>query len=251
MKVLVFALYLAATSASSIQNGETGASLDLIDPINDLVLKIIHEIQSHMHDGIPSLGIPPLDPLNITKYNFDINESKVKVYGQLRNVTVLNLSSFNVTNISTHVFKRSVNVSIEIPRLTIEGLYWLKGKALSFFPISGKGPFELIPKDTRVMIFTTLTYHEGHFIVDQFDYKVTISDLRADFEGIYGSEIVSNVLNKILNGFGVSLFNRLEPLVHEDIRQVLIKEIDRLLRDIRVKLDGARGSVATLEDLIT
>jgi len=37
-----------------------------------------------MHDGIPSLGIPPLDPLNITKYNFDINESKVKAYGQLR-----------------------------------------------------------------------------------------------------------------------------------------------------------------------
>lgn len=55
-----------------------------MDPISDLVLKIIKEIQSHMHDGIPSMGIPPLDPLNISKYDFDVREPSFKAYGQIR-----------------------------------------------------------------------------------------------------------------------------------------------------------------------
>jgi len=224
--------FLQLQSPCSILQNWEGA-FDWKNPINDLVLKIIHEIQIHMHDGIPPY-IPPLDPLNISKYDFDVQESGFKAKGSLRDMIVKNLSTFNVTNIDTNLLKRSVNVSVEILNLQGTGTYTLDGKALSFIPVTGSGPFILIPKDTKCTTHATLGYQEGHFVLDTFDYEVTIGGIYAKFDGIYGGGMISDLLNSILNRFAMTLFYKLEPLVHEDIRKVLMDDIDRLLRDIKI-----------------
>lgn len=114
--------------------------------------------------------------------------------------------------------------------ISILGDYTLKGKAFSFFPVTGQGDFLLKPEDAKCTIYTQLGYKDGHFYLTSFDYKLTIGDIYAKFDGIYGSGLISDILNQILNNFGTALFNRLEPLVHEDIRKELMEDIDRILK---------------------
>ncbi len=48
------------------------------DAMTSVLLRIILDIQDSMKTGDPSLGVPPMDPLNITKIEFEATGVKHK-----------------------------------------------------------------------------------------------------------------------------------------------------------------------------
>jgi len=206
------------------------------DPITEIILKTILDIKSHMHEGIPALGIPPLDPFKIPDYHFDLKEPKYKLAGNglLSKVVIRNLSSFNVTEIKTDIKNMIINLTLEIPNFSIDGFYTLNGKAMSFFPIRGEGSFFLRPKNVQCFMTTEIGFANEHLYVKKFDFSLEIGDVYSHFDGLYGGGIVSNILNKVINAFGLTLFDKLEPTFHNQIRNVLIDELNAVLKDINL-----------------
>ncbi len=64
----------------------------------------------------------------------------------------------------------------------------------------------------------------------EFDFGVKLTDVYVKFDGIFGAgRTISRAFNKIINSFGLKLFNKLEPRLHEKVRKRGIAEINKVL----------------------
>ncbi|OXA58232.1 uncharacterized protein LOC110847733 isoform X2 [Folsomia candida] len=206
------------------------------DMMTSVLLRVILDIQDNMKNGDAVKRIPPLDPLNISRLEFDIKINKNHKYGikgELRNVVAEGMSTFKVTDIKSDMMEMEANVSLLIDTLRLFGDYDMRGKIARIFPISGNGTFFLQPKQLQVAVFTKLRYSkEGQLEISHFDFHVNVTDIFVKFNGFRGAwKIISRGINKILNSFGLAIFNKLEPRLHDRIRQRTINEINMKLLD--------------------
>lgn len=64
-----------------------------------------------------------------------------------------------------------------------------------------------------------------------FDFAVSLDDIFVKLNGILGARRrVSGAFNKILNSFGIKLFRRLEPKIHERVRNRGINATNKFLQ---------------------
>ncbi|CAL8091489.1 unnamed protein product [Orchesella dallaii] len=214
------------------------------DYLSKLILKIINDLKQHMHDGIPSLGIPPLDPLQLDDNSFHVSKSyQYDIAGNTRRSQIENLREFNVTHISTSILRLQVNMSIDIPFVLVTGRYSLRGKLINVIPVSGNGPFILKPEDVTASITSELKLEHSHFQMKSMDFNLDMRDLFVQFQGLYGGNSVGNLVNKLLNKFGLGLYHKIESKLHESLRVALMTVINEKLKEIPlVQLVGGMNS---------
>jgi hypothetical protein len=95
--------------------------------------------------------------------------------------------------------------------------------------VYGNGPFILRPVGVKYKIFAFAGLKNGHLHMNTLDFQVNIRDLETEFGGLYGGGIIGNVLNRLLDALGTKLFYRLEPEFHNQIREILMKQINKML----------------------
>lgn len=122
------------------------------------------------------------------------------------------------------------NITLSIPFVILTGTYNLKGKALEFIPIKGKGPYIIKPSNLKTAVTTSLKLTHGHIQMTSMDFKLQMNSLYAHFEGLFGGSPLNNIANSLMNRFGATLFRRIEPKVHERVRIALLTEINSLLK---------------------
>merc|ERR1711892_1448145 len=129
MKVfLILTTVLSLTSARAVRD----------DNLDAYLRQILELLKAQMPGGIPDLGIPPLDPLQIPHFDISpIEEDIVKVTIEIDNLVISNLATFE-TKIA----------HLDIEQLSLADLrgdadYKLDGTIASIFPLCGEGPMML------------------------------------------------------------------------------------------------------------
>lgn len=93
-------------------------------------------------------------------------------------------------------------------------------------PIFGNGKFLLAPKQAKIAVFSKFGYKDGILELLSFDFDIKLLDLFVKFDGIWGA---GRNLNAIVNSFGLKAFNKMEPTIHEKVRQRGLHEINKIL----------------------
>lgn len=106
----------------------------------------------------------------------------------------------------------------------------MKGKLVRVIPVSGAGPYKLSPADVTTYIRTHLKLEHNHLQVTNMDFSLDMAKLYVKFDGLMGGGTVGNFINSILNKFGLRLFHKIEPRVHDKLRAALITEINEKLK---------------------
>ncbi|BFF89241.1 uncharacterized protein DMAD_08035 [Drosophila madeirensis] len=173
--------------------------------------------------GIKELGLIPLDPLHITKFNIGRNpHSPVSIDLSFREVDLLGLSR----GISKHVggfttdLSKPIEFVMEAPELAFKGPYSVDGKVL-ILPIVGKGRAEIVLKHCKVHFFITLRPirkgdHQTYAEVTDIKMQIDPSHVSYKLEGLFhGQKDLSDNMHILINENWQDIFNELKPSIGE------------------------------------
>ncbi|KAJ8716744.1 hypothetical protein PYW07_003371 [Mythimna separata] len=91
-------------------------------------------------DGLPALGVPPMDPMKLK--NVKLHEGDLKVL--FSDMAVTGARKLKVLKVERDINKHTLKIAGECP-IEVSGEYDASGQLL-FTPVTGKGPFKVICK---------------------------------------------------------------------------------------------------------
>lgn len=103
-----------------------------------------------MPDGIPDIGVPPVDPLVIPNIDENIDEGVAKMVLRMRHINITGISKFQIQLLKADLERGFANFSIALPELTADGYCYMDGKIIGIFPIRGDGPFFIQVTEVRI-----------------------------------------------------------------------------------------------------
>ena len=98
------------------------------------------ELRPRLPEGIPEIGLQPLDPFHLEKLDFKTGRGNVVIKAHFTNITMKYLTSFTKAIFRINTKQRVLNFEFEAPRVRIDGIYNLGGNIL-FIPVGGSGPY--------------------------------------------------------------------------------------------------------------
>ncbi|XP_035231358.1 uncharacterized protein LOC118203175, partial [Stegodyphus dumicola] len=111
------------------------------EKLSSFIREILENFREQMPDGIPDIGVPPVDPLVIPNIDEDIDDGIARMQLRMRQINITGISKFEIKLLKADLEKGFANFSISVPELTADGYCFMNGKILGIFPISSDGPF--------------------------------------------------------------------------------------------------------------
>ncbi|XP_012263652.2 circadian clock-controlled protein daywake-like [Athalia rosae] len=138
---LVF-LSVLATALASLPPGVMPCSTDGdLETYNNCVLQQVAVLRPYLPKGIASLKLPALDPLLLPSLTIDRNLDALKIKANMTQVHVYGVSNFLIDELKAHPKDLSVEMTLSLPELQVNGDYDIQGRIL-LLPLSGVGNFK-------------------------------------------------------------------------------------------------------------
>ncbi|GFV21826.1 uncharacterized protein TNCV_4525131 [Trichonephila clavipes] len=132
------------TIVSGKESDITGEEVKEYDEkLSEFIKEILENFREQMPEGIPDIGIPPIDPLVIPDIDEDIDDGIAKMVLRMRDINILGISKFHIVDLKADLEKGFANFSISLPELTASGDCYMNGKILGIFPMNSDGPFNI------------------------------------------------------------------------------------------------------------
>merc|ERR1712037_635452 len=167
------------------------------DNIDQYIRDILELIKSQMPNGIPDLGIPPLDPFDIPHIDEDIIDVDIAV----EDLVVKNISTFETKQAHLDLEALTLLLQLDIADLRGDASYVLDGTVLGFLPIYGNGSMWLEVWGLELYgAAGVLINADGFLEVTRMNITAEVSgEIKLHLNNLYGDSI-NNLLN-VLGGF--------------------------------------------------
>lgn len=111
------------------------------------------------------------------------------------------------------------------------GKYHIKGfgRMVIPIPIYGKGRVVIESHKIQTQVHIEIGFSdEGELVLKEFDFGLGMSQINVKFQGLTGSMITKR-WNEIINSMGLKMFAKMEPKIHDKIRERSIRGINKAL----------------------
>ncbi|XP_055384413.1 circadian clock-controlled protein daywake [Condylostylus longicornis] len=201
--------------------------------IDDCVWKSIDKLRPYLISGIPTLNIPPMEPLLVPLVKVDQSVGPIYVKSQYNDVKIMGTSKFVVEDLKMNFDDNSFSLQIYFPTLNITSDYSITGKIL-IMPIIGKGA--LNANFTDVVVTSVLSgerfkknntngIEEEYFRVTDVKVHFKIGGSNTHLDNLFnGDPRLGNSMNKFLNDNWHIIAYEIKPILEEAISE-MIKEL--------------------------
>ncbi|KAK8388160.1 hypothetical protein O3P69_020207 [Scylla paramamosain] len=200
-----------------------------IDPpgngeIADLVVMAIEAARPLLETGIPSLGIPPIDPFGpIPPVNFHIDVSGLRMDGTVSETQVRNLAQSLLLNSALIIS-------------TWMGCTMLMDSSPACFPVFGDGGFTLDTYDTGFSGGAKVSYNvfTDHITLKDLTFDVFFKDLKMEMECINGCGDMSDLINGVVSQIGPAVFEAVWNAIEPPLASLIQDGINYILKNISI-----------------
>merc|ERR1712156_1345449 len=188
------------------------------DPVDDFLKQILELLKEMMPDGVPELGIPPLDPFAVPHFDIPhIQEDIITADVSIENLVIRNLSTFETR--LAHLDLESLSLTLELGLSDLRGdaIYNLTGNILGLIPLYGNGDIWLEIYDLDLFASAAVLINEQGFV------KVQSMVVSAEFSSI------KIHLDNLLNLLGDYIWEQLKVILFPLLESVLTDVINDAL----------------------
>lgn len=181
MKVLVcFVLsYIACVYAGSLPSFITPCSRS--DPnLNECVEKVISAAGAKFTEGIPELGIAPLDPVELG--TVVVNNPALKI--TFTDTVVTGLKGFRVNTYKINPEKGKATLDFTA-NVTLKAHYDMNGQVL-ILPIRGNGQSKIKITNLNIVVKYDFEEKDGHWIVPSYKDHYKMDRAQFKFTNLFG-----------------------------------------------------------------
>jgi len=218
----------------------------LDNSVSDYIIMVLENLREKMISGIPSIGVPVLDPLTIGGLGLDIPTSQIlEITGFFDDMTLSGLSDFEIVDVVADILTFTAKINLTIPALTLQGNYDLNGTALfDILPVFGEGAFVINLYEVEVYL--------GVVAVEDAELGLQIETLTVTLDAtsgsvvmgdLFGGGMMETVLDIVLTDIIVDLINEVSDRLLEDLTDWLKTELNLALRGTELFATSARANL--------
>ncbi|XP_043274344.1 uncharacterized protein [Venturia canescens] len=240
---LLIAAGLFGTVLSELPPGVTSCPrVNDPDAYNKCVLKQLEAITPQLIKGIPSLKLPPLDPLTLPSLVVDRNLEALKVKANLTNIRVHGSTNYLIDDLRANRDNLTVYLKVQLPYIHVKGNYDVKGTIL-LLPLTGNGAFRGNFTNTQTRVNA-----QGREVTDKNGVRrIEIHKLATKIRvGDGNIRLKAPAVQKITADAAMTFFNSNPRLVLDIINPI----IEETAASIAKALAARALSVLTAEELL-
>lgn len=187
--------------------------------------------------GIPSLGVLPIDPLNIMNMEIKQGSGPVSIDLTFINVNMTGIGSLSLTSVNTDwdAYKVEINAVLSEP-IVIKGNYKINGKVL-ILPITGTGKCNLKLDNITAFIGVygkeVIRNKKSFMEVEDLQFKFNTTRLHLYLGNLFnGDKALGDNMNKFLNENWTEIFKELHPSIEAALAQAYKEIANRIFRKV-------------------
>merc|ERR1711936_97955 len=207
------------------------------DSLDQCIKDTLEMLKLNMTTGIPSLGIPPLDPFYVHHLDIPPLEEGIMVAsGSVDNLTVSNLTSFQSQMVHLNEENLSLHLELFIPQLKAEGTLGLNGSVLDIFPIYGADePIYLDISGVGLHVEGNAVLNENWFyFLKSLNISCKITEMDVHIDNLLGGGSYGETIIKFLDRVGMYVWSQVEDLLLPLLEKFLLQILNEALNNFPV-----------------
>jgi len=200
------------------------------EKINACTRQIILDITSKVGEGIPELGLEPIDPLKLAKFDIDEKLGSFRFQFKAKNVLVHGMTKYSYLDFKIDTKNQTMSYEYEVPSVRFEADYKLGGQII--IPLAGSGPISLAVSNVKSRGHWTMkkTVREDGVTIAQLDNAfiehLSLGRVNMRARGLFnGNPVLSGFAHYVVNNFGSQVFEIVKPQISDTISDVLTNGI--------------------------
>uniref|UniRef100_A0A6M2DWL5 Putative hemolymph juvenile hormone binding protein n=1 Tax=Xenopsylla cheopis TaxID=163159 RepID=A0A6M2DWL5_XENCH len=200
--------------------------------INQDMVAFFERLQEWMPylDCIEEIDLPVMEPLFTETLDFDLVHEIGKFKGNFANMTIKNLSKYNVDLFNLNIIMLTVKANMSLPEIRLDGLYKLDGNIGDLIPIFGEGNLEISLQNITVGVVAKMKAIPFSIQDLKIDFK--IQGFKGHFYGLMGDPELEETFNKLINDIALEALDVLWP----EIEVGLVDMIKQMVADANLSL---------------
>jgi len=201
------------------------------DSVDNYIKMVLENFADAMKTGIPILGIPILDPLDIGHIEIpEIDSSAFRLKANASKMVLNDLSTFSPTTVHVDFDNAALTLGLHVVNVKLEGIYWADGLALSLFPIFGEGGFyiRLVSTDIDGLGDITVT-PDDYLQIEDLQLAVKFDDLEIYFDNFLGGGSLGDVMNDVLSTLSETILDIVLPMIQDKVIPPLLAYLNEEL----------------------
>ncbi|KAJ9580232.1 hypothetical protein L9F63_004105 [Diploptera punctata] len=197
-----------------------------------------HVIRPLGNQGVPSLGLKELEPLEVHEILLQPKgkSSAVSLKITFRNVKVHGISTSNILKFDSHPEKFDMEGETLTPVIRVEADYVMDGQIL-VLPVTGNGR-------CNITMYELTTLHDvkgkgvergGELFMELEKYKVLFSTKRMHgyFDNLFnGDKLLGESVNQVINDNSQLIFNELKPSLEKHLGIVFLNYANGIFKKV-------------------
>ncbi|KAF6202890.1 hypothetical protein GE061_003297 [Apolygus lucorum] len=219
LKLLLVAL-VGLTTAAKLP--KTWKTCKTDDGMNTCLETAIAEAITSMKNGMPSVGVTPLDPLHVDRLMVDQSTGPVAVKLEFKNMDIKGLTGIDVKNVSSDLMHGHIKFQHYAKKpVIIDADYTIKGSVL-ILPIQGNGKAKLVFEDSHMDVElkgkVIEKKNEKYFQVENLTTNVVPTHMKINFSNLFnGQKELGDNMNKFLNENWEEIMKELGPSISKGL----------------------------------
>ncbi|XP_018027607.1 uncharacterized protein LOC108682872 [Hyalella azteca] len=255
LKLLVLGAVFAAVSsvevrphaAGSEQHEKTVREGDAVrdESVDNYITMVLENFAIAMRTGIPILGIPILDPFNISKLDLPtINTSMLRLEANASDLSVSDTSSYVPTYVHVDFETNAMYLNLHFLDIRVDGDYWCDGMAAVIFPVFGDGFFyiNIMSIDSSGLGAVIIT-EDDHLQITELSLELAYDRLEIYFDNFLGGGDFGEEVNQAISVLADTIVQEILPLLNTAIIPALVVYINDALMQITISDIIGGGSV--------
>ncbi|XP_043261114.1 uncharacterized protein LOC122402413 isoform X1 [Colletes gigas] len=197
--------------------------------------RFLEKFRGRMRYGIPELGLPPLEPLQLDEIDIDINNPEIgNVSLTIENLVVHNLSTFVTNKAKLSLIGPTITGNVTIPHVYAEGIYNISGKIGDMLQLNSSGPFKADIYDFNLYVNTVLGYSRGMYLKSFYlDFSLRSIDMR--LENFMEDEELSQIMSKVFQELTPKVLDIIKPDILPGIQSYVAGRVNETIHHLTMK----------------
>ncbi|XP_015604816.1 uncharacterized protein LOC107272305 [Cephus cinctus] len=197
------------------------------DPnLNECIKHSVESLKPHLKVGIPSLHIPPCEPLHVPQVEIKQAAGPVSISSTYTNIRVRGATDFVLKSVKIDLDKDRVRLKLYVPRLEMTSNYTMEGKIL-MLPITGKGLAYGNYTDIDAVVTTQNEHYQDrktgktHSRVTDFYVDFDVGHASVQLENLFnGDETLADAMNLFLNDNWKTVAAEIKPALEDTVAEL-------------------------------
>ncbi|XP_054747359.1 uncharacterized protein LOC129253125 [Anastrepha obliqua] len=210
----------------------------------DAVLDFLEQLRVRMCHPIPQLGLPALDPFQITQVEAQMNNKYIIDFtGSMTDFKLTGLSDFILNDFRISMIRKSI-FNVTLPLTALNSIYTAKGSLAYIANLAGDGDAEAYVKDFSLGI--SFSFKTGKYLgIRNLSIQIKVGEVYIDFENLLEEERINDFFHSLINELGLELLGDLwtdeQGFVEQNVQERVNVFIGQYTLSDIMKIIGSEG----------